>query len=160
MALPLLHAAQPSVAMSAVGARVAIAAALAFALAAAAIWRPAVPVRTLFARTAARRRIARRIALAMTALALLPAVLPYDHLLPGLHIEDRAEEAVHASHCHVAPGSCSDVPLASGFGEFVFNEPLVITPAMLAIPLVTAAQVLRGRTPRPEVRPPQAIAAA
>jgi hypothetical protein len=96
----------------------------------------------------------------MTALALLPAVLPYDHLLPGLHIEEKADVALHTSHCHVAPGSCSDVPLASGFGEFVFNEPLVTIPAMLAVALFATALVLRGTAPRPEVRPPQAIAAA
>lgn len=160
MALPLLHAAQASIATNAVDVRVAVAAALAFTLAAAVIWRPAVPLWVLPTRTSMWRRAGRRVALVMTALALLPAVLPYDHLLPGLHIEDAAEEAVHASHCHVAPGSCSDLPLASGLGEFVFNEPLVTTPAMLAIALFTAAQVLRGRTPRPEVRPPQAIAAA
>ena len=111
-------------------------------------------------RTAMWRRTARRVAVVMTALALLPAVLPYDHLLPGLHIEGDAEEAVHASHCHVAPGSCSDVPLASGLGEFVFNEPLVMIPAMLAVAIFATTQVLRGSTPRPEVRPPRAFALA
>jgi hypothetical protein len=135
-------------------------AAAAFAFATAMIWRPDVQARVALRRTATWRRFARRTAVVMTALALLPAVLPYDHLLPGLHIEDHADEAVHASHCHVSPGSCSDVPLASGVGEFVFNEPLVAVPAMLTVALFVAAKVLRGTTPRPEVRPPQAIAAA
>ncbi|TAK55959.1 MAG: hypothetical protein EPO22_14035 [Dehalococcoidia bacterium] len=159
MPLPLFHAAKASVAISSLDARVAVAAALAFAVAAAVIWRPELPLRSWLARTAMWRRAAHRAAIVMTALALLPAVLPYDHLLPGLHIEDKADEALHASHCHVAPGSCSDVPLASGFGEFVFNEPLVTTPAMLAVALLATTQVLRGTAPRPEVRPPQGIAA-
>ncbi len=158
--LPLLHASQASVATSALDARVAAMASLAFAVAAVMIWRPALPRRAALMRTTMWRRVAGRAAIVMTALALLPAVLPYDHLLPGLHIEDKADEAVHASHCHVAPGSCSDVPLASGFGEFVFNEPLVVLPAMLAVALFAAARVLRGTTPRPEVRPPQTFAAA
>ena len=160
MAVPLLHAAQASVAASALDARMASVASLVFALAAAMIWRPALPGRAALMRTTMWRRVAGRVAIVMTALALLPAVLPYDHLLPGLHIEDKADEAIHASHCHVAPGSCSDAPLASGFGEFVFNEPLVVIPAMLAVALFAAAQVLRGTTPRPEVRPPQTFAAA
>lgn len=158
MQLPLLHSAPqtpPPVAVHALDARVAVAAALAFALAAALIWRPAA-----LARGAIWRRVARRTAIVMTALALLPAVVPYDHLLPGLQIDDKGDEAVHASHCHVSPGSCSDVPLASGFGEFVFNEPLVTIPAMLAVALFAAARVLRGTTPRPEVRPPEFFAAA
>ncbi len=158
MQLPLLHSAPPTplpVAVHALDARVAVAGALAFALAAALIWRPAA-----LARASLWRRIARRTAVVLTVLALLPAVVPYDHLLPGLHIDDKGDEAVHASHCHVSPGSCSDVPLASGFGEFVFNEPLVTIPAMLAVALFAAAQVLRGTTPRPEVRPPETFAAA
>jgi len=101
----------------------------------------------------------RRIAIVMTALALLPAVLPYDHLLPGLHIEDQAEESVHASHCHVEPGSCSDVPLASGFGEFVFNEPLVAIPRCSPS---SSSRRLRSCAARRRARstPPEALAAA
>ena len=159
-ALPLLHASQAPVAASALDARVATVASLAFAVTAAMIWRPALAGRAALMRATMWRRVAGHVAVVMTALALLPAVLPYDHFLPGLHIEDKADEAVHASHCHVAPGSCSDVPLASGFGEFVFNEPLVVLPAMLAVALFAAARVLRGTMPRPEVRPPQAFAAA
>ena len=160
MPLPLLHAAQALVATQTLDERLAAAAALAFAAAVALIWRPATAGRSWLTHGAMWRRIGWRAAVVMTALALLPAVLPYDHLLPGLHIEGEAEVSVHASHCHVGPGSCSDVPLASGFGEFVFNEPLVTIPAMLAVALLAATQVLHGTTPRPEVRPPQAFAAA
>jgi len=159
-ALPLVHASQASADASSLDARVAAMASLAFAVAATMVWRPVLPGRSALMRATMWRRVAGRAAVVMTVLALLPAVLPYDHLLPGLHIEDKADEAIHASHCHVAPGSCSDVPLASGFGEFVFNEPLVVLPAMLAVALLAAARVLRGTTPRPEVRPPQAFAAA
>ena len=160
MALPLLHAAPVAVPAGALDMRVAAVAIMAFAAAAAIIWRPEAPVRAALRRTAMWRRLARRIAIVMTALALLPAVLPYDHLLPGLHVSDQADEDVHASHCHVSPGSCSDVPLASGIGEFVFNEPLVTIPAMLVVAVFSLAQVLRGTTPRPEERPPQPLAAA
>src|SRR3990172_6238038 len=105
MPLPLLHAAQASLATSSLDARVATGAVLAFAVVMAVMWRPAPPGRAMLVRMTMWRRIAPRIAIVMTALALLPAVLPYDHLLPGLHVEDRAGEALHASHCHVAPGS-------------------------------------------------------
>jgi len=160
MALPLLHAAEASPATILLDARVVAAACVAFVITLAAIWRPALAGSAALTRAAVWRRTARRTAVVMTALALLPAVLPYDHLLPGVHIDDQADEAVHASHCHVAPGSCSDVPLASGLGEFVFNEPLVMIPAMLAVALFAAVQVLRGTAPRPEVRPPEGFAAA
>ena len=141
--------------MHALDARVALVGAMVFALAAASIWRPGV-----LARAAMRRRIARRAATVMTVLALLPAVVPYDHLLPGLHIDGTSDAQMHALHCHVSPGSCSDVPLASGFGEFVFTDPLVTVPAMLAVAVVATTRVLRRTSPRPEVRPPEVLAAA
>ena len=87
--------------------------------------------------------------------AVLPSVVPYDHLLPGLrHDETAAEEAVHASHCHISPGTCADAPLAAGPGQLLFTEPLVIAPAMLAILLTFAVPTLTGITTRPETRPP------
>ena len=44
--------------------------------------------------------------------AVLPSVVPYDHLLPGLHHDDSAAaEEAHSTHCHVTPGSCADAPL-------------------------------------------------
>jgi hypothetical protein len=158
--LPLLHAGQSTAVAGVLDARVVSVAILAFVLVAALIWLPVLPEPAVLARSVFSRRVARRFAAVLAALALLPAVLPYDHLLPGLHVDVGADEAVHASHCHVSPGSCSDVPLASGFGEFVFNEPLVLIPAMLTVALFAITQVLRGSAPRPDVPPPQHLAVA
>jgi len=154
LALPLLHAGPASLRSSFFDLRAAGMAAAAFALATATIWGWPAPARAALLRRRLWLRLGRRTACVMVALALLPAILPYDHLLPGAHLDDAAGEAVHASHCHVSPGTCSDVPLASGLGEFLFSEPLVLIPAMLAVVLLASSVVLRGFAPRPEVRPP------
>jgi hypothetical protein len=91
----------------------------------------------------------------MVFFAVLPSVVPYDHLVPGLHRDTSvAAEAVHQTHCHVTPGSCADAPVSAGPGQLIFNEPLVIAPAMLAVLLFFALPAMAGITPRPEVRPP------
>jgi hypothetical protein len=156
----LLHTSPRAFASSSLDGRAIALALAALAFAAAFIWWSPQSDRATLLRVRTWSRLGRRIVGVMTALALLPAVLPYDHVLPGAHIDNAASEAVHASHCHVSPGTCSDVPLASGLGEFLFNEPLVLTPAMLAVVLLSSTIVLQGFAPLPELRPPELISAA
>ncbi len=159
IALPLLHSDPLQLGSSFVDPRAAGSAAAAFAIVAAAIWSSVMPEHAALMQRRMWLRLGRRTACVMTALALLPAVLPYDHLLPGAHLDDAGGESVHASHCHLSPGTCSDAPLPSGLGEFLFSEPLVLSPAMLAVVLLSASVVLRGFVPRPELRPPMHSAA-
>jgi hypothetical protein len=92
---------------------------------------------------------------ALVFFAVLSSVLPYDHLLPGLHTgESEAEEAVHASHCHASPATCSDAPVTSGPGQLLFGAPVVVVPSMLAVLVLPTIPVLAGITRRPEIRPP------
>ncbi|HYM15651.1 MAG TPA: hypothetical protein VEZ14_08835 [Dehalococcoidia bacterium] len=92
---------------------------------------------------------------AMAFLAVLPAVIPYDHLLPGAHNEGVTAEATHEQHCHASPASCADAPVAAGLGQFIFSDPLVIAPAMLVVLIALAIAALRGISPRPPTRPPR-----
>ncbi len=103
-----------------------------------------------------RRRVRRRLAIttvsALAVLAVLPSVLPYDHLLPATHADGAA--AVHASHCHDTPSSCADAPVTSGPGQILDSAPLLIAPALLAVLLLATAPMLVGITRRPILRPP------
>lgn len=128
---------------------VGVLAALLFVPAALAIWIP----------RAARRRTARRlcsIAVAVTVgLALLPTVLPYDHLfMPEPAHVDGGQ--VHQDHCHGSPGSCSDAPVSSGTGQFLTADPLLAQPALTALLMVVVAVGLVGISFRPTLRPPTA----
>lgn len=113
------------------------------------IWRP-LPTRSLV------RRIGSPAVAVVVALAVLPSVLPYDHLLPASssHAAEHAASDVHASHCHVSPGSCADAPLAAGEGQFLASDPLLITPALILLGILLAVPVLAGITTRPLIPPP------
>ncbi len=151
----MLHVARSAAQTPVLDARVTLAAVVAFAVTMAAIWRPDEALR--HKRT--RRTVARATLSILVFLAVLPAVLPYDHLfLPDAHAA--AEDSVHVAHCHVSPGNCSDVPMTSGPGQLLLSDPLILAPAMLALLVVVAEPVLRGITRRPEPRPPMALAAA
>jgi hypothetical protein len=90
--------------------------------------------------------------LALAVLAVLPSVVPYDHLLVQAH---DGHEDVHAAHCHgTSPGSCADAPIPSGPGQMLTNEPLLAAPAMLSLLLLITVVPLAGVTRRPELRPP------
>jgi hypothetical protein len=104
-----------------------------------------------------RRKIVLRCAGVLTALALVPAVVPYDHLLPSSHIE---ELAAHAAHCHESPAACADAPVTSGPGQMIDSAPLLAEPGMLAVLLLTATPLLVGLTRRPVLRPPVLTLAA
>jgi hypothetical protein len=153
--LILLHIGQTAAQVATVDPAALVAAAAAFTVAAIAIWLPRSPlsVRTLRSRRG-RRRVASVIASALVFLALLPSVVPYDHLFVHDAHAATIDESVHAAHCHVSPGTCSDAPVSSGPGQLLMSAPLVVTPAMLAVLITATATVLVGISFRPETPPP------
>ncbi|MDE3094956.1 MAG: hypothetical protein KGK07_03030 [Chloroflexota bacterium] len=146
----LLHVAQAATGVTAPDPGIVALAVLVLATVSIYLWAPRMSVQRLTRAPAMRASLG-----LLVFFAVLPSVVPYDHLLPGLHQDETAaEEAVHAAHCHVSPGTCADAPLAAGPGQLLFTEPLVIAPAMLAILLTFAVPTLTGITTRPETRPP------
>jgi hypothetical protein len=103
-------------------------------------------------RRSARRRLAVAAVFALALLAVLPSVLPYDHLLTAAHTDDAA--SVHASHCHDTPSSCADAPVTSGPGQLIDASPLVVVPALMSVLLVASTLALTGISRRPALRPP------
>jgi hypothetical protein len=156
MVLPLLDAAKPLTTV--VDLRFVFVACVAFVAACALIWRPEAGWE--LAHRSGRRRASRFAIALLFFVAVLPAVLPYDHLFPGhSHIATGVEAAAHESHCHGSPGTCSDAPVPSGLGQLLMSAPLVVTPAMLAVLIAATATVLVGISFRPEVRPPLPLSA-
>src|SRR6476660_5265518 len=149
---PLLHAGQTALRVTTLDLRLTALAALIFVAAALWIWRPAASG-AAFLPARQRRSLARAALTGLIFLAVLPSVFPYDHLLPGAH-DDDGQEAVHVSHCHVSPGTCSDAPVTAGPGQLLHSQPLLLTPALLAIAMIAAVPVLTGLVLKPEVRPP------
>jgi hypothetical protein len=156
--VPLLHIAQTAANITSVDPVFLAAAVLALAACVAAIWlpRPGTPLRTLLSRRRRRRGLS-IIGMALLLFAVAPSVVPYDHLF-GEHHPSGEEQAIHVSHCHVSPGTCSDAPVSSGPGQLLMNAPLVVEPAMLAVLIVTTPVVLTGISQRPEIRPPLRLA--
>lgn len=158
--LPLLHAAQSAAELTAVDRSVISSAGAGMATVLVAAWRP----RRLgkinpFKSSVARRRILGWVAGVSLFVALVPMVAPLDHILVP-HADAQAHQDVHTAHCHGSPGSCSDLPLVSGPGQFMLNEPLIVVPALLATLLVASVAILRGLSFKPEVRPPMRRTAA
>ena len=155
--LILLHIAQTAVQVTTVDPAALAAAAAAFAVAAVAIWLPGSTLSILTLRSRqGRRRLASVAASTLVVLALLPSIVPYDHLfVRNAHAAD-ISEPVHASHCHVSPGTCSDAPITAGPGQLILSEPLVLAPAMLTVLVAATATVLVGIASRPETPPPLA----
>jgi hypothetical protein len=149
--LPLLHTSQTvvSAAPGAAACLVALAGAIAVGLAAGRVSRM---------RRRAQRRLVVAAISALALLAVLPSVVPYDHLLPATH--DDGAAAVHASHCHDTPSSCADAPVTSGPGQIIDSAPLLIAPAMLSVLLFAVTPMLIGITRRPILRPPLLSVAA
>jgi hypothetical protein len=154
----LLHIAQTAVQVTAVDPAILATALALLAVAAIAIWLPHSPFSFSTLRHRRHRRRATGAAVTtLLLLALLPSVVPYDHLFTHAHA-DGEEASVHVSHCHVSPGTCSDAPITSGPGQLLMGDPLIITPAMLAVLVAATAAVLVGVSLRPEVRPPLSLA--
>ena len=151
--LALLHIAQTAVQVTAVAPALLGLAAAAMALALTAIWLPRPRLRAVTS-GCGRRRIGRSVLTALVFLALLPSVVPYDHLFTrDAHVGGESE-AVHTTHCHVSPGTCSDAPISAGPGQLLMSDPLIVAPAMLAVLLIATGTVLIGVSVRPEIRPP------
>ena len=112
----LLHIAQTAVRVTTVDPDILAGAAASLTLAAIAIWLP----RSRFSlgmlrHRCHRRRAAGAVATVLLFLALLPSVVPYDHLIArNTHAESEEAAPTHASHCHVNPGTCSDAPVTAG----------------------------------------------
>jgi hypothetical protein len=156
--IPLLHIANAPARATIIDVRVLVSALLLLLAVATAIWLRCETIsrgairRRRFWRSATRTTIS-----ALVFLALLPAVLPYDHLfLTDAHAA--ADEAIHESHCHVSPGSCTDAPVTSGLGQLLLTDPLAVAPAMLAVLLVLPMLALRGISLKPNIRPPRIAA--
>lgn len=148
----LLHVAQAATGVTAPDPGIVALAVLVLATVSIYLWAPRMSVQRLTRAPAMRASLG-----LLVFFAVLPSVVPYDHLLPGItHDDGPAASAVHATHCHISPGSCADAPLAAGPGHFIFSEPLVIAPAMLAVLLIFAAPALAGVTHKPDTRPPLA----
>lgn len=154
MPVPILHAAQSAAELTIVDRSVLATTAAGMVPATLAIWRPKRwsslnPLKSL----RARRRFVSAFGGIMVLVAVVPLAAPVDHIfLP--HAESAAHDEVHTSHCHNSPGSCSDLPLVSGPGQFLSTEPLIVTPALVAVLLLFAFPMMRGITQRPEVPPP------
>jgi hypothetical protein len=157
VALPLLHIVQaaartPSVDPTVLG----VAASVGGMVLARLYWPQGLTLRRL-----ARSRCVRVAMGVLLFAAILPSVVPYDHVLPGSHVDNIAAAAsAHEAHCHGAPASCADAPVAAGPGQLMFTEPIVVAPPMLAVLIVLATPALCGITPRPDTRPPQPARAA
>lgn len=158
--MPLLHVGQPDLRATVIDFRTTGISAGVFVLVLAAIWQPAWPSAAVVLRRRLVRSIGRRLLFLFVVAAVLPAVLPYDHLIVPAHLDDDAHEAVHVAHCHVSPATCSDAPMSAGLGQFLHADPLVLVPAMLAILLLAALTVPSTTYGRPEPRPPMALATA
>lgn len=151
----LLHLAGSPARVTVLDARVLSFAICAFALVLAALWAPSLPSPGVLLRRRVRRRIIGHAAALAVFLAVMPTVLPWDHLFfAGAGHESAAEESVHASHCHESPGTCSDAPVSSGPGQLLHSAPLLVTPIMLAVLMLFDIPGLTGITVRPKTRPP------
>ena len=156
----LLHIAQTAVRVTTVDPAILTAACVAFAIAAIAIWLPRSPLSVYALRhRRGRRRLASSAVTVLVFVALLPSNVPYDHHITGDTHHDAGEsEEVHASHCHISPGTCSDAPMSAGLGQLLMSEPLAATPALFAVLMLAAASLLVGISFRPEIRPPLTFA--
>jgi len=145
---PVLHVAQ-SAAHAPVDARIIAAGACALAAVVGATFAPR-------CRLCVTPRALRLLVALALLFAVLPSVVPFDHLLPGAAAHDIGDDAVHAAHCHIAPGSCADAPLTAGPGQLLAATPLVSLPAMIAVLIVISLPSIAGSSPRPETPPPVA----
>jgi hypothetical protein len=151
--VPLLHVAETVVRVTVLDGRALAIGALLLAIAVALIWAPRESGRRAVRarRVRSRQGLVRGVVLGLALLAVLPSVLPYDHLLVTAHA---GHEETHELHCHGAPGSCADAPLPSGPGQMLGADPLIVVPAMLSLALLLVVLPLRGVTRPPELRPP------
>jgi hypothetical protein len=150
LTLALLHVASTAAASTSLDWRVVASAVAVLAAAETVVWRP---WRWISGRRG-RLRTIRAVTSLLVFLAVLPAVFPYDHILP--HVEDEHEdESVHRLHCHLSPGTCSDVPLTSGPGELIFSAPLLPSVHLSTVALEERTERLTPSTFAPLTPPPR-----
>lgn len=96
------------------------------------------------------------VAFVLFGAAVVMTVVPVDHLAAGS--EHASDGPAHALHCHDTPGSCSQLPVSSGPGQFLTADPLLAEPAMLIVLIALATLPLASTFRKPDVRPPLAAA--
>ena len=165
LGVPLLHVAQTGVESTTVDGGFVVGASAAFVAGTLAVWRRrALASVRRFADRRRYRRFARVCAGLLMALAVLPAIMPYDHLLPRASASsttvERGTVAVHESHCHGTTGSCADAPVSAGPGQVLASDPLIVVPVLLSVALLSPAVVLIGIARRPDVPVPLPALAA
>ncbi len=116
-------------------------------------------MRRVMATTIRRRRWRRRLLrlgpiLLLTT--LLPSLLSIDHWseAPAATAEANADQASHQSHCHVAPASCSDQPVATNARSFAELIELP-SPELPAVALEDSATLLVEFRSAPPTLPPR-----
>jgi hypothetical protein len=153
---PLLHALDAAATVTTVDWWVVGLGALALAVAVTLIWR----IDRRIGRRG-RRRALHGAAAAVAALALLPSLFPYDHVIAVSADHGHGDAAmVHASHCHGSPESCADAPVTAGPGQLLGSGELLVPVALVAMVLLLPVAVMRGVTRRPPTPPPLGLSAA
>lgn len=90
----------------------------------------------------------------LALLAVVSSAIPFEHLV--IHGHALSDHQVHELHCHQTPADCSDAPVSSGPGQFLLGDPLLTTPALLAVLVVAVSPPMLGLATRPTLRPPVA----
>ena len=159
MILPLLNAAQSAAKVAHLDRSLLASACAILGSAVTVTWRPQWrAAANVIRHRGARRRFAAGMMISLMFLAMLPSVLPLDHVV-SRHQESQGHDEVHAAHCHTSPGSCSEMPLQSGPGQFPVRDPLIVAPVLIVILLVMTFPLLFGFRHRPEVPPPRGMIA-
>jgi hypothetical protein len=129
--------------------RIVAAAALLGALLMAVLWKPSL----------GRKQRSRLVALAawsLAFLAVLPSVVPYDHMMSETHTATENHGEIHAKHCHEGPATCSDAPVSAGPGQLMFSQPLLPSVDLTSAPLVDVLVYLEDTAVPPGAPPPRA----
>jgi hypothetical protein len=158
--LPLLHAADSITRATTLDLGLVAVASLGLALILAVLWAPSLGYRPRGIDWHRFRLVA---AATLTVLALLPSVVPYDHLVAQSQADaahSSAGERVHEQHCHGVPASCADAPVTSGPGQFLTSDALLPAPVLISVAILLLIPALAGVTRRPDLRPPVRLSAS
>jgi hypothetical protein len=153
----ILHiASDPARTVTAVDARLIVAAIVAGIAAQVLIWQP-LPFRTMV-QNVKRVHRAQVVAAFVLLFVVLPNAFPWDHVfLDADEHASSAEHEVHAAHCHESPGTCSDLPLLSGPGQFLFADPVLPPPPPMTSRSVVLLEIaVTANAVVPDTPPPRA----
>lgn len=87
---------------------------------------------------------------------VFPNAVPIEHVIE--HDDSasvRSAEFVHASHCHVSPGTCSDMPITAGPGGMLFTDLLLPSSHLTETIMSGSRLVIVGMTQPPLTPPPR-----